>query len=110
MDLVSFNKEAYLAAMGQLKTNKIENVHSKGNIITGTIDAGIGGTLFTTIPYDDGFSIYVDGEKTKYDKALNTFISLELSPGTHDIKFIYTPPGLIPGIIIMCISLLGGAV
>ena len=108
--LESFNKEAYLSAMEQLKTNKLENVQSKGNIITGTIDAGVGGTLFTTIPYDDGFSIYVDGIKTNYNKALETFISIELSAGPHDIKFVYTPPGLMVGIFIMCISLIGSAV
>ena len=104
LDLVSFNKDAYLSAIKQLSSNKLENVCSKGNITTATIDAGDGGTLFTTIPYDDGFSIFIDGKKTTYNKALDTFISLELPSGTHKIEFIYTPPGLILGIIIMCIS------
>ena len=105
--LYSFDKEAYLSAINQLKSNQLENVHYEGNIITGTVDSGDGGTLFTTIPYDDGFSIYVDGNKTKYDKALDTFISIELPSGTHNIKFVYIPPGLFAGLALFFVSLIG---
>lgn len=110
LHIVSFDQEAFLSVIKQLNSNKFDYVDTKGNAFSGTIDAGNGGTLFTTIPYDDGFSIYVDGIKTNYSKALDTFISLELSSGTHNIKFVYTPPGLMTGIFIMCISLIGSAV
>lgn len=105
--LYSFDKEAYLSAINRLKSNQLENVHYEGNIITGTVDAGNGGTLFTTIPYDNGFSIYVDGNKAKYDKVLDTFISIELPSGTHNVKFVYMPPGLLAGLALFFLSLLG---
>ncbi|MBQ3142654.1 MAG: YfhO family protein [Bacilli bacterium] len=63
-------------------------------------------TLFTTIPYDKSWNIYVDGEKYKYESSLNdAFISLKLNPGEHNIVFEYVPKGLKIGILISIIGL-----
>ena len=62
-------------------------------------------TLFTTISYDDGWSIYVDGKKVKTYKALTAFLSCDIKRGTHDIKMIYYPKKMKEGLIVSMISL-----
>ena len=56
--------------------------------------------LVTTIPYDKGWTMYVNGVETPYtyygDEA---FIAAYLDPGDYTIEFKYVPGGLKAGII-----------
>ncbi len=68
----------------------------------GTIDAGDGGTLFLSIPYDEGWTIKVDGKKAITRPVWKAFTGVELTEGTHTVELEYSPQGLNQGI---CISI-----
>lgn len=59
----------------------------------------------TTIPYDEGWTIVVDGKEETPVKMLEGFIGVRLSPGEHLIEMNYMPVGLKPGIWISLASL-----
>lgn len=61
--------------------------------------------LYTSIPYDKGMTILVDGKKTTPTKIFDTLIGIELQKGNHVIEYIYTPRGLKEGIIISIIGI-----
>lgn len=61
--------------------------------------------LFTSIPYEKGWSAYIDGKKTETIKVLDTLMGIHLPKGNHEIKFVYCPQGLKEGIIISFLSL-----
>ncbi len=42
-----------------------------------------------TIPFDNGFTIYVDGQKVSYEKAFDTFITFEIPNKTCSITLKY---------------------
>lgn len=73
--------------------------------IMGDVNMPEGKTLFTSIPYDEGWTVYVDGKKTEYYKICNAFIGVDMSPGEHKIEMVYVPKGLYIGIAISFISL-----
>lgn len=73
--------------------------------LSGTIEAGEGGTLFLSIPYDEGWSLTVDGEKIKTRKIWETFLGAELSAGSHRITLSYAPKGLKAGMLLSAVSL-----
>lgn len=77
-----------------------EDTNIKGNVTTQN-----GGLLFTSINYDEGWSVYIDGKKSKIQSINGAFIGVDIPSGTHDIEFKFTPKGLIPGCIISFISL-----
>lgn len=77
-----------------------EDSHLKGSVETET-----GGTLFMSIPYDEGWSITVDGEKKSARKLFNAFMGIELSPGSHVIEMHYMPQGLKTGAAVSLCSL-----
>ena len=62
--------------------------------------------LVTTIPYEDGWSVTLDGKQVEVDAFEDTFISLLVTEGSHTIEFTYTPSGFKLGAIITVISLL----
>src|SRR5699024_2155215 len=61
--------------------------------------------LFTTIPYDKGWHIYMDGKEIKYDEIFDTFIGFKIGKGKHNIEFKYTPVGLKEGILISILAI-----
>ncbi len=93
----------------------IDSFHNKNSLtkitwtnrsIEGMINANKKGTLFTSIPFDKGWTASVDGEKVDIKKVQNAFIGVSLEKGRQHIEFTYTPPGLVVGSIISIISLL----
>lgn len=64
--------------------------------------------LFTTIPYDEGWSIYCDGTEIKTIATVeNAFLGAELPEGDHEIELKYTARFAKEGLLI---SLTGAAI
>lgn len=71
--------------------------------------------LFTSIPYDEGWKIYVDGVKADTKAVLDgAFLAVELTEGEHELLFSYRQKWILPGIaclvagamiIIVCVVL-----
>ncbi|MGI6309816.1 MAG: YfhO family protein [Bacilli bacterium] len=77
---------------------------TKGDKITGHIKVTKDGYLATTIPYDKGFTILVNGKPIKYEKVNKAFLGFPIKRGNYKIEIIYKAPGINLGIIM---SLLG---
>ena len=107
--MYAFDKDIYQAAIEKLKNSQMSTIEIDGNVIIGHVDAKEKGILFTTLPYDEGYTVYVDGAKTDYCKIMNTFIGLELNEGEHTVKFVYIPQGLRCGILLMLLGVLGAS-
>ena len=76
------------------------------NHVEGTITVKEDGLCFTSIPYDESFTLYVDGVKTEFEETADALIAFPLTQGAHTIELDYTPRGVIPGGIISIICLL----
>lgn len=60
--------------------------------------------LFFSIPYDEGWSATIDGEKTLVIPALEHFIMIQAPAGKHTVELRYTPPGFVAGAAISGIA------
>ena len=74
---------------GPIKLVNPEIVKEKGTQVI-TLDKD--SYFTTTIPYDKGFSVYVDGQKIDYFMTDNAFLGFSLSSGHHIIKLVYHAP------------------
>ena len=63
-------------------------------------------TVFTTIPYDEGWHVYVDGKEVEINKTMDALISFKITEGTHDIELRYFNDYLKWGIVISLVSLI----
>ena len=102
LDLDKF-KQLYDALSDEgLQIESYDDTHIKGSVT-----AKNNGLLYTSIPYDESYTVYVDGVKTDYTSiGDNAFIAVYLTAGTHDIEFKYVPRGLRTGAVLSIISLL----
>lgn len=87
-----------------IKARSLNITAAKDGYIEGKINARDGGLLFAAIPYDEGWSVYVDGEKQEIVKLQKAFMGVQLSAGEHDIVFKYTAPGFYPGMLLTILS------
>ncbi len=77
------------------------------NYIKGTVKVSESGVLVTSIPYEKGWRMKVDGQRYKINDLIgDVFISVPLQEGIHEIELKFRPPGLIEGIIISCFAAL----
>ena len=96
-DLVSINDEISPFVIDRDKT--------KGDVIEGNINVKEDGYFKLSIPYDKGFEIYVDGEKTNYEVVNKSFIGFKINEGNHNIRIVYTAPLFKEGLVISCVGL-----
>lgn len=96
-DLVSINDEISPFVIDRDKT--------KGDVIEGNIDVKDDGYFKLSVPYDEGFEIYVDGVKTDYEVVNKSFIGFKINEGSHDIRIVYTSPLFKEGLVISCVGL-----
>jgi len=86
---------------------KINEVMSKDNVIQGNINVKENGYFLFTIPYDEGFRIFVDDKEIKYELVNDAFIGFKINEGEHRIILKFNAPLLTYGKFISFISLIG---
>ena len=125
-DYDSFHEDAL-----KLKENplNLDLEKTKDDYLVGEVDAKAGQILYTSIPYEPGWTIKVDGKKldekftetindsgmnlavneTKGEAGeyviLNALIGLRLPEGHHTITMKYSPPGFRTGVLFLLIGI-----
>ena len=62
--------------------------------------------MFTSIPYDRGWRIQVDGKSVDTREIWEGLLAFPIQSGEHQIKMVYRPVGLIAGIGISIVSII----
>lgn len=104
-DMALMDYDRYDAAMTAMKSSELKIAEYNDTYVKGYITAADGQTMFTTIPYDTGWTVYVDGEKVEYDSFEDSFILVDLEAGAHTVEFKYEPRGFKMGIAISAAAL-----
>ena len=101
---VQVDGEALKSATDTLKAGGLNISEYSDTKFKGTLTADTDKMVLTTIPYDSGWKVYVDGERVETFKTVETFVGFDISQGEHTIVMKYRPTVLYVGI---CTSLLG---
>lgn len=65
-----------------------------------TCESADGDLLFTTIPYEEGWTAYVDGKKAELSEVLGGLLAVEIPAGNHKIELKFFPAGLKTGLVL----------
>lgn len=103
----TLNEKNYQKQINILQNNNSLNITEyKGNYIKANINVENDKMLYTSIPLDKGWKVYVDGKKVEVTKIFDSLIGIELESGEHEIEFTYIPRGLYAGGVLSLVSLL----
>lgn len=99
-----FDQAAFERKVNSINANgfAMEYIGSRGIKVKGKLNND--GYVFVSIPYENGYKIYVDGKLTDYTSYRNALLLVPMTAGEHEITIKYVPPGLYIGILITLIS------
>lgn len=97
---------SYDTAWAEQTAEHFTNVVFQGDRIEGDIQvSGSGKYVFTSIPYDKGWDVMVDGRSISYEKVQMGFIGFQVESGSHHVTFVYHLPGLAAGAGVSALSI-----
>lgn len=82
-------------ADGAMNITEFTDTHIKGTVKVGATEL-----IYTSINYDEGWEITVDGEKVEPIAIADALIGIDAAPGNHTIEMTYKPKGLMLGAIV----------
>lgn len=105
LDMNKFTKGYEMLEAEQLEVETFEET-----LIKGTVTANSNSVFYTSIPYDESWQIYVDGERVSTEemqecKIGEGFIGFYISEGTHDIELKYEARGFKAGVCISAVTI-----
>ncbi len=103
-EFFGLNLDAFREVTDQLRQGSQASISLGKGKVSIDVEGRAGEILFTSIPYDDGWAIKMNGDKITPVLFENCLICIPLKDGENQIQMVYTAPGLTAGIIL---SLLG---
>jgi len=82
----------------KIKEQETELIKEKSSKLRGRVSAGEDGLMIFSIPYDEGWTLKVDGEETELIMAMDALMAAEIEAGEHSFTLTYRPAGLNAGI------------
>ena len=86
----TLDKAAFEGAYSALSSGSKCELNVSGSRVFGTYETDNDSNVILTLPYTEGWSLYVDGKKCDYQTVGNTFIGFNLSAGSHTVEMKYT--------------------
>lgn len=81
-------------------------VAEDGTISGRTPELAKGKILCLSVPYKEGYTLYVDGKETDYEKVNKMYVGAWIPRGEHEIVLTYETPGLRAGIVLSVLGIL----
>lgn len=101
----SFDKNVFKETYDKLARSTFEIESFEETKVKGSIDVKEDGLMYTSIPFDEGWTVYVDGKETKTHAFKDALLSVYLTEGEHEITFEFTPAGLNQGFFLTGVSI-----
>lgn len=102
-----FSYEIWNQVYERLSQNPLEVSEWRDGYLRGSVEADPGQILFLSIPKDEGWSVFLDGQRVEPEEVLHAFIAIPMTAGRHDIELKYVSAGFQEGLLLTGISLAG---
>ena len=98
--MASYDKNSAEDAINCLSEFAAYDVKYSSHGLSFSIDVDDESDILVTMPYIDGYSIYIDGEKILYRPYRNALILIDADAGHHNVIISYKDPGIMVGLVI----------
>ena len=106
---VTLDEESFEKGYQQLKADSLNVTKFEETQIEGKINVSNDGILYTSINYDSGWNIYIDGQKLTKDEIVSigddALLGAYITKGEHTVTFKYVPQGLLLGCAISALTI-----
>ncbi len=98
IDTEIFEKGYNLLSKHQVNIIEFDDTYIKGSF-TAPMDC----LVYTSIPYNSGWTVYIDGKEADKENIValaNSLLAIKVTEGEHEIEFSYSVPGFKGGLFI----------
>ncbi|MEG2396941.1 MAG: YfhO family protein, partial [Oscillospiraceae bacterium] len=98
---MGIDEEIFDDGMKTIRENGVFNLTEfKETNVKGTVNAKNDGYLMMSMPYDEGWTIFVDGKETEIFENAAHIMTFPVTKGEHTIEMKYFPLGLRDGLFV----------
>ncbi|MBP1046520.1 YfhO family protein [Enterococcus sp. BWM-S5] len=110
-DAVFLNTDRFAEAVEKIQKKGVD-LQVDGRKAKGTVNLEKEQVLLTTIPYDRGWKVLIDGEEADIQTFKDAFLTVIVPAGEHEIEFVFLPQGFMVGaaLFVSCILIFTGYV
>lgn len=109
-DVFRLNETLLESVLERLSAQHLENVTWESDRITGEITMEEAGRLILTVPYEDGWTVLVNGRETEGTLFGGCLMAFDLEPGYYSFEMTYVPKGTWAGVAVSVVSITAFAV
>ncbi len=106
----TIDEDVFKNGYNRLSSSSLNVEYHSDTTIKGKINVKESSILYSSIPYDEGWTVLVDGKKAESVKLADAMLGAAITAGDHTVEYIYNPRGMNVGIAVSAItaaSLLG---
>ncbi len=101
------NEEALAAHTTHLQSGGITVTSQHSSRIEGSFPQNSANALLTSIPYDKGWRVEINGERVKTTRYLDVFLAASYSGEIREVKLQFVPMGSTAGLLITFVTIGG---
>ena len=87
------NTDVFERGYEVISKNYMTTTELSGSSMKGTINVSEDGLFYTSVPFEDNWTAYVDGVETEITPVGNALVAFKLPKGEHEIELVYYPKG-----------------
>ncbi|MBQ6829882.1 MAG: YfhO family protein [Clostridia bacterium] len=103
--VATMNADVYERGMAILRESQLEVSSFSNTRVKGSVNAVNAGTMMTSIPYDAGWTVKVDGKRVPTYAVDKGFLAFAVESGNHTVTMTYSPQGFALGVVISVLAL-----
>ena len=102
----TFDKQAFINLYHKLNSEPLIIESFEDTLIKGHIKVENQGLLYTSIPFDEGWSVKVDGYNVEPFAFKDALLAIPVAAGDHTVELSYSPQGLKLGVAISILAII----
>ena len=104
-DVYRMDTEVLGQALERLSAQHMENVAWESDYITADLTLEQPGRVICSIPYEDGWTVRINGEKAEGALFGGCLMAFDLEPGEYTFEMRYVPAGARAGLAVSAVSI-----
>ncbi len=98
--ILSLTDSAMRSDCAKLRETAADSFQTDNTGFTATVTRDRANLVFFSVPYDDGWTAYVNGSPVQIERVNVGFMAVKVEAGTSTIRFDYQAPGLVTGLTV----------
>lgn len=104
-DIYSLDESVLEEALAVLSGDCLEETDWGSDALSGRISLDESRRLILSVPYEDGWTVWINGEKAEGELFGGCLMAFDLEAGEYEIVMKYRPAGAVAGIVVTVVSI-----